>query len=121
MTPDIPRPKLYESPIEGEVTMDGEEKIIIEVRSPTGTLRTLEGYIDLSPMESGDIIIIRQYIKLRPDEDYRKHAEEIYMDEQPLTLLYIHRRLVKYGAIITAQQTAGTYKTLKYQFYIKRV
>jgi hypothetical protein len=121
MTPDMPRLTLYEESIEGSVTMDGSEKIIIDVKSPIGTPRTLEGYIDLSPMEDGDTIIIRQYVKLRPDEDYRRHAEETYTDEQPLSLLYIHPRPVKYGVRITAQQVTGTYKTLKYQFYIKRV
>jgi len=121
MTPDIPRPKLHEPPLEGAVTMDGTEQILVLDEMPMGFPRYLEGYIDLSPLEGGDTLIIRQYIKIEPDGPYTIHGQETYTGEQALKLLYIHTKPSRYGIMITAQQTGGTFKTLRYQFFKRRM
>jgi len=111
----------FDDPIEGTVVMDGTEKNVILDEVEGNPQRYLEGYIDLSPMASGDTIVIRQYMKIAPDGDYRKYAEETYSGAQEPPLLYITTKPGRYGIKITAQQTAGSYRTLTYQFFRRRV
>ena len=103
------------SPIEDTLTADGSEQTVVEV---TGDLEfQLDGYIDLSNMTSGDVVVIREYMKVAPGGNYVKHAEEIYSDAQSLPLLHIVTKPARYGLKITLQQTSGTYRDYPYQFF----
>lgn len=110
----------FDTPIEGSVVMDGSEKVVILDEVSGNPQRFLEGYIDLSPLASGDTIVIRQYIKISPTGGYIKYAEETYSDAQSLPLLYVVTKPGRYGIRITAQQTSGTYRTLSYQFFRRK-
>jgi len=110
----------FDDPIEGSVTMDGTEINVVLDEITGNPQRYLEGYIDLSPMAAGDTIIIRQYMKITATGAYVKYAEETYSGAQDLPLLYITTKPGRYGIRITAQQTAGTYRTLTYQFFRRR-
>lgn len=111
----------FDTPIEGTVAMDGTEKDVI-LDEPVGNpQRFLEGYIDLSPMASGDTIVIRQYMKIASGGTYIKYAEESYSGAQSIPLLYVTTKVGRYGIKVTAQQTAGTNRTLTYQFFRRRV
>jgi hypothetical protein len=110
----------FDTPIEGSVTMDGTELNVVLDEVTGNPQRFLEGYIDLSPMASGDTIVIRQYMKISATGDYVKYAEETYSGAQTLPLLYITTKSGRYGIKITAQQTAGTYRSLTYQFFRRR-
>ncbi|MEM2568168.1 MAG: hypothetical protein QXH20_06855 [Candidatus Bathyarchaeia archaeon] len=113
--------EIWDAPIEGSVAMDGTEKDVV-LDEPSGNpSRFLEGYIDLSPMASGDTVVIRQYMKISAAGGYVKYAEETYSGAQSLPLLYIVTKPAKYGIKITAQQTAGTNRTFTYQFFRRRV
>ena len=111
----------FDDPLEGTVVMDGTEKNVVLDEITGNPSRFLEGYIDLTPMASGDTIVIRQYIKIASGGDYIKYAEETYSGAQTLPLLYVVSKSGRYGIKITAQQTAGTYRTLTYQFFRRRV
>jgi hypothetical protein len=111
----------FDTPIEGTVTMDGAEDVVVLDEISGNPQRYLEGYIDLSPMASGDTIVIRQYMKISPTGDYVKYAEETYSGAQNLPLLYITTKPGRYGIKITAQQTGGTYRTLTFQLFRRRV
>jgi len=110
----------FDTPIEGSVTMDGTEKVVILDEIGGNPQRFLEGYIDLSPMASGDTIVIRQYMKIASAGNYVKYAEETYSGAQSIPLLYIVTKPGRYGIKITAQQTTGTNRTLQYQFFRRR-
>jgi hypothetical protein len=110
----------FDTPIEGSVTMDGTELNVVLDEVTGNPQRFLEGYIDLSPMASGDTIVIRQYMKITATGAYVKYAEEAYSGAQSLPLLYIVTKPGRYGIKVTAQQTAGTYRTLAYQFFRRR-
>jgi len=110
----------FDIPIEGTITMDGTEQNVVLDEITGNPPRFLEGYIDLSPMAAGDTIVIRQYMKIAADGAYVKYAEETYTDAQSLPLLYVVSKSGRYGIKITAQQTAGTYRTLTYQFFRRR-
>ena len=110
----------FDTPIEGTVVMDGTEKNVVLDEISGNPQRFLEGYIDLSPMASGDTIVIRQYMKITATGGYVKYAEESYSGAQSLPLLYIVTKPGRYGIRITAQQTAGTNRTLSFQFFRRR-
>jgi hypothetical protein len=111
----------FDTPIEGSVAMDGTEKEVVLDEVTGNPSRFLEGYIDLTPMASGDTIVIRQYMKITATGAYVKYAEETYSGAQSLPLLYITTKSGRYGIKITAQQTVGTNRTLTYQFFRRRV
>jgi hypothetical protein len=111
----------FDTPIEGSVTMDGTEKNVVLDEVTGNPQRFLEGYIDLTPMASGDTIVVRQYMKIASAGNYIKYAEETYSGAQTLPLLYITTKSGRYGIKITAQQTAGTNRTLSFQFFRRRV
>jgi hypothetical protein len=110
----------FDTPIEGSVAMDGTEKNVVLDEVNGNPQRFLEGYIDLTPMASGDTIVVRQYMKIASAGAYVKYAEETYSGAQTLPLLYIVSKSGRYGIKITAQQTAGTNRTLTYQFFRRR-
>jgi len=110
----------FDTPIEGTVVMDGTEKNVVLDEVSGNPSRFLEGYIDLTPMASGDTIVIRQYMKIAATGDYVKYAEETFSGAQSLPLLYIVTKPGRYGIKITAQQTAGSYRTLGFQFFRRR-
>jgi hypothetical protein len=110
----------FDTPIEGSVTMDGTEKNVVLDEVAGNPQRFLEGYIDLTPMASGDTIVIRQYMKITATGGYIKYAEETYSGAQSIPLLYIVTKPGRYGIKVTAQQTAGTYRSLTYQFFRRK-
>jgi len=111
----------FDTPIEGSVAMDGTEKVVVLDEISGNPQRFLEGYIDLTPLDSGDTIVVRQYMKISATGDYVKYAEESYSGAQSLPLLYITTKPARYGIKITIQQTAGTNRTFTYQFFRRRV
>jgi len=109
---DIPR---FEAVTEASIAMDGTEKTLVE---KTDTLQAfLEGDIDLTPMQAGDTIVVRQYMKIKAGGSYAKYAEESYTGVQTLPLLHIVTKINKRSIKVTAQQTAGTNRTLDASFH----
>jgi len=104
--------------VEGSLLTDGTEQNL--VLSELGVQHHLEGFLDLSPMVAGDVVVVRQYMSLVTPVSYVKYAEETYSDAQALPLLFITTKVAKYGLRVTIQQTAGTYKTFTYQFFTRR-
>jgi len=111
----------FDDPIEGSLMMDGTEQTLVLDEIVGNPLRYLEGYVDVSAMEAGDEIVLRIYAKIATDVNYKQYAVKEYRGVQDLPLAYMATKPVRYGLKITAQQIAGTYKTLAYQFFRKRV
>jgi hypothetical protein len=105
----------FETPVETSIVMDGTEKILVE--KTDSKLGLLDGYVDLTPMQAGDTIVVRQYMQVKAAGTYVKYAEETYSDAQTLPLLHITTKTAKDKIKVTAQQTAGTNRTLDVQFY----
>jgi hypothetical protein len=105
-------------PIEGTLTADGTEQIIAS-REDTVEFN-LDGYIDLSKLASGDTVVVREYMMVKSGGTYVKYAEATYSGAQPLPLLHIVTKPSVYGLKVTIQQTAGTYRTFDYQFFVRR-
>jgi hypothetical protein len=109
----------FETPVEQSVAMDGTEKTLVE--KTDSKLGLLDGYIDLTPMQAGDTIVIRQYMQVKAAGSYVKYAEETYSGAQSIPLLHITTKPAKDKIKVTAQQTAGTNRTLDVQFYRRKV
>ena len=100
----------------GTMTADGSEQRVFALdRSEPFRI---EGYIDLSNMKTGDEVIIRQYIKIKPDGELKKYWEEKYNGIQANPIVYITPKPSIYGILITLQQTSGTYISYDWEFYM---
>lgn len=78
---------------------------------------TIEGYINLKNMVDGDMVIIKEYVKIALDVDYSLYHEEVIEGAQRQTMLYIHRRPSMKGLKITIQQVKGEPKYFQWEFY----
>jgi hypothetical protein len=105
---------VFDSPIESIVVMDGTEQVLVEQTDGVSSL--LEGYVDMSSMTGGDIIVIRQYMKIKTGGAYVKYAEETYTGAQPTPLVYISAKPANIAVKVTAEQTAGVNRSLDCQF-----
>lgn len=104
-----------ETPVEASIAMDGTEKTLVEKTDTK--FGYLDGYVDLTPMQSGDTIVIRESMQIKSGGSYVKYAEETYNDAQSIPLLHITTKPARYQIKVTAQQTAGTNRTLDVEFY----
>lgn len=95
------------------ITADGSEQTIIEAMG----LGLLEGYIDLSNMQAGDTVLIKQYVKIVEGGDYKLYANGSYSGVQSQPMLHFEDRMLDLGMKITLQQTAGTFRAFPYEFY----
>lgn len=97
---------------QGSLLANGLEQILLEFMDVGRVL----GYVDLGNMVNGDIVIIRQYMKIVDDGNYREYANSTYSDIQVSPLLYINPRETDVAIKITLQQTAGTFKNFPHNF-----
>lgn len=96
----------------GNFTADDTEQTLLEFMD----IGRVVGYVDLGNMQAGDIIIIRQYMKIIDGGNYRKYAEETYTGLQSPPILYITPKETDFAIKITLQQVAGSYRTYPYNF-----
>jgi len=97
----------------GSTLMDGTEQIIF-INEELGEF---SGYVFLEDMQVGDTIIIRGYVKDHEDSVYKKTSEDTFSNVQALPAVYVKPILGKVGLKFTAQQTAGTYRTITHQWF----
>ena len=100
----------------GTMYSDDKERPVIEVSRTEPFI--LDGYINLQNMKKGDRIIIRQYVKLKPDGNYILYDYEEYADEQEKPLIYITPKTAVYGILVTLQQIEGTPILYDWEFHM---
>jgi hypothetical protein len=100
----------------GTMTADGTEQPVF--RLDRAEPFKFEGYIDLSKMKTGDEVVIRQYVKIRPDGEFKKYWEYIYRGVQDNPIVYITPKPSIYGILVILQQTAGTPIEYDWEFYM---
>jgi len=102
----------------GDVTPTGlnTETTVIEIAGEAEEYM-VEGYIDVSQLQSGDAITIREYIAV-DGVNYNTYITLTLSGAQQDTVLRFHTktllRSMKYKITIT--QTSGTLRTFKYGF-----
>ncbi len=105
----------FEPISQGTVTTDGSEQTIL---LGTGAGR-FSGYIDLSELEAGDTLRVRQYILSKGV--YKTYHTEDYSGVQPDPMLYINPKESIIGVNITVQQIAGVFRDFAYTFIIEQI
>jgi len=95
----------------GAILTDGTEQTIIEY---TGNITMIQGYIDLSNMDEEDAIIIKAYVKVSEDGEYKIYESNTFNGVQEKPALYVMPRLSGYAFKLTIQQTTGSYKSFDY-------
>lgn len=95
----------FETATEGSVTMDGTEQII--VTKTDSKMGLLDGMLDLTPMLTGDTLVVRQYMKISAGAAFAKYAEETYAGAQSIPLLYVTTKTNKNDIKVTVEQTAS--------------
>jgi len=100
---------------DGVFKADGTEQIVFEYERVEPY--KLSGQFDLQEMEVGDVVLIKQYFKIRKEEPYKLYEVEEYRDKQERPIIHITPKEVMYGCRITLQQTAGVFKTFRWIFY----
>lgn len=94
----------------GKITADGSEQTLVE----DTLLSNLSGFVDLTQMQPGDTVTIRQYVDM--NGGYKLYADETYNDAQIQPAVYITAKTSNTKMKITLQQTAGTYREFSYEF-----
>ena len=103
------RLKPYKS---GTLKANGTEQTVVEYSG----LGKIIGYIDLQNMQAGDTVVIRMYVKLKSDGNYKKYDEGTYTGVQSKPVIYIRPKESHYGVKVTLQQTAGVMREFDYNF-----
>lgn len=104
--------KKFESIKSGNLTANGTEQTLLEFEG----IGKIVGYVDLSALQLGDTIIIRQYMKIVDGGSYKKYAEQPVVGVQPESLLYITPKETDVAILITLQQTTGVFKRFPHNF-----
>lgn len=97
----------------GTLVADGSEQGVTELVG----LATLEGWIDLSNMQAGDAVVIKEYVKLKSGGTYILYDSAEYSGVQAKPALHVVKLPAKYGVKVTLQQTAGTNREYDYNFF----
>lgn len=98
---------------EGNLHADGLEQTLVEY-TETGKV---SGYIDLSSMQLGDKIVIRQHLMV--NGSYQKYAEESYENPQNIPIIYVTPKETDKGLKVTLQQTNGLFKDYDNRFILE--
>jgi len=99
----------------GTILANGTEQVVVEY---VGVGR-LMGYIDMQNLGSGEEVVIRQYMKLKPDGDYKKYEEEVYTGPLDPPVVYVTPKESDFGIKVTLQQISGTYRSFDYNFLVE--
>jgi hypothetical protein len=97
----------------GTVTMTGAENTVFEVTEE----RVVEGYVDLTNMQAGDSISVKEYMRIASGGAYVLYGSQPLNDAQTIALLWITPKPGAYGVKLTIQQTAGVNRTFAYAVF----
>lgn len=100
--------------IEGTLTATGLEQDLVSTTD--NKLHVIDGHIDLTPLQAGDTVVVKQYFKVKSGGQFIEYAEETYNDVQTQPDLHISTNYGKYGIRITLTQTGGTNRSYDYMF-----
>jgi len=91
---------------------DGTEQTLLEFEGEA----LVSGFVDLSEMQNGDAVIIRQYVKLWKKAEYQRYAKEEYIGIQNDPMVYLTPKRVDYAIKVTLEQTVGFFRNFDNTF-----
>lgn len=98
--------------LDDSISMNGTEQTILEYSK----VARIMGYLDLTNLQEGDVVVIRQYLRMKPASPYRKCEEASYSGPQDPPVVYLKPKESDYGHKITVQQTMGSLKGFDFNF-----
>jgi hypothetical protein len=80
----------------------------------------VEGWIDLSAMQSGDTVVVCEYVAV-DGVNLRRYACVTYSDAQSDPIVRFHSKQLLYSMLyrVTINQTAGTPRSFPYGFLLE--
>ena len=93
--------------------MDGTEQTLFE----STYIGEYSGFIFLDKMEEGDTIAIKVYVMDVEDETYKLWISEAFSGALTIPAIRMMPVIGKVGIKVTAQQTAGTYRTITHMWF----
>jgi hypothetical protein len=106
---------LIPSSIEGTIVADGTEQNIL-VDSDTD-VHWWEGFIDLSALDDGEQVWMKEYVSVVKPVSYNRYHDEIYTGILTNPVIYIVTKPAKFGLMITIQQLNGTMRSFPFQLF----
>jgi len=103
---------------EGSLTTDGTEQTIIETGGEFPF--TLNAWLNLSNMEAGDTITVKQYIRTKEGGNWARYAKKIYHGIQSDPALFVTTKPSMYGIKITLEENTGEHGTIDYNVFRQR-
>jgi len=101
------------TPTEASILMDGTDKTLVEFTDVK--VAEVEVWVDLFPMDTGDTIVVSYRRKVKSGGTYRLYAQQSYSGVQSVPLLKIMDAKIYRDTKVSANQTAGTNRTLDVQ------
>lgn len=96
----------------GTKTADGTEQELVSVAG----IGKHEGWVDLTNMQAGDTVVVKEYVMLKSGGTFRVYATTTYNGVQAEPAIHVTRKLSEYGLKVTLQQTAGVNRDYDYEF-----
>lgn len=123
--PIMPAVSYMDMLAEGNITTDGTEQTIVEASGSENpwhqlTPFTLNAWVDLSNMEAGDTVILRQYVRLKDGGNWIKYGEEGYSGVQLSPALFVVTKPAVYGIKVSIEQISGPSKPFEYNIIRNR-
>lgn len=100
---------------EGDLDADGSEQTLVEYSG----LGRVSGYVDLSEMQGGDAVEVREYGVAVVGGAYALHASEQYGGVQVLPLLHISPKPSYLSVKVTLRQYAGVFRSFPNDFVLE--
>jgi hypothetical protein len=95
------------------------ETVVVDIPAQSDDY-LVEGYIDLSALASGDVVVIREYIAV-DGVNYRTFATVTYSGpvSDPVIRFHTKTLLASMPYRVTVVQTSGTLRSLPYGFIVE--
>jgi len=104
-------------PLEDKITLT-DLGVEVEVFSVSDDrIMVITGYIDLSELQNGDSVVIREYIAIEPYGIPKGFNTVSYSDVQADPIVCFPLKVIRGAYRLTVKQTTGTPRSFKYQFF----
>lgn len=78
--------------------------------------RIAQFYIDLTNMQSGDVFVLKVYLKILSTSSYKEYIAQTFSNAQSPVLLASEPFSAPYGAKVTIQRTGGSDRQCEWRF-----
>jgi len=99
------------------ITADGTEQTVYQNDSPSKLFEPKKAQIDLSNMQAGDVVIVREYYRVKSGGSYLLKDSRTFSNVQTYKVIDIDLAPCRFGVKITIEQTAGTNRSFDWEIF----